>query len=67
MRVIKNPDIELVKDIERSLNGMKEQYGEYYCPCAFIRTPDTICMCKEFREQNYPGECHCGRFIKIDE
>ena len=24
------------------------------------------CMCKEFREQTEPGECHCGRFEKVE-
>lgn len=37
-----------------------------YCPCAIWRTPDTKCMCKEFREQTGPGECHCGRFEKVE-
>ena len=35
-----------------------------YCPCAVHKTPDTKCMCKEFREQTTPGPCHCGRFMK---
>lgn len=37
-----------------------------YCPCAIFRTADTKCMCKEFREQTEPGECHCGRFEKVE-
>lgn len=37
-----------------------------YCPCAVFKTPDTKCMCKEFREQIEPGMCHCGRFEKVD-
>ena len=36
-----------------------------YCPCAIFQTPDTKCMCKDFREQNEPGLCHCGRFEKV--
>lgn len=36
-----------------------------YCPCAIWQTEDTKCMCKEFREQTEPGECHCGRFEKV--
>lgn len=35
-----------------------------YCPCSLIRIPDTKCMCREFREQEHPGPCHCGRFEK---
>ena len=37
-----------------------------YCPCAIWQNPDTKCMCKEFREQTEPGECHCGRFLKVE-
>ena len=35
-----------------------------YCPCMVERTPDTKCMCKDFREQE-SGLCHCGRFEKV--
>lgn len=35
-----------------------------YCPCRLDQTPDTKCMCKEFREQTEPGTCHCGLYIK---
>ena len=38
-----------------------------YCPCAIWQIEDTKCMCKEFREHNEPGECHCGRFEKVEE
>ena len=36
-----------------------------YCPCAFERTDDTLCPCKDFREQDEPGECLCGRYMKV--
>lgn len=35
-----------------------------YCPCAIAKTPDTKCMCREFRERQKPGTCHCGLYIK---
>lgn len=38
-----------------------------YCPCMMERTPETKCMCKEFREQKEPGPCHCGRYLKVLE
>ena len=38
-----------------------------YCPCAVIHTPDTLCPCKDFREQNHPGLCLCGRFEKTED
>ena len=36
-----------------------------YCPCAILQNADTKCMCKDFREQTEPGQCHCGRFEKV--
>ena len=37
-----------------------------YCPCKLLKTPDTKCMCKEFREQE-EGFCHCGLYYKTKE
>lgn len=56
-----NDDKILVKEIKERL---KENDG--YCPCRIVHTPDTKCMCKEFREQQ-EGECHCGLYIKTKE
>ena len=36
-----------------------------YCPCRIEQTPDTKCMCKEFREQDSAGKCHCGLYVKV--
>lgn len=38
-----------------------------YCPCSIVKNADTKCMCKAFREQNEPGTCHCGLYIKEEE
>ena len=32
-----------------------------------VKNKDTICPCKQFREQTTIGECHCGRYVKIDD
>ena len=40
------------------------QKNDGYCPCMRTKTPDTKCMCKEFREQK-EGICHCGLYQKI--
>ncbi len=53
-----NNDTELVNMIRQKL---KESGG--YCPCRIDKTPDTKCICKEFREQE-SGECHCGLYVK---
>ena len=60
MKVILNPDNEIVKMVRQAL---KENDG--YCPCKLTHIPDNKCMCKEFREQA-EGECHCGLYIKIN-
>ena len=45
------------------LRALKNNQG--YCPCRLEKTPDTKCMCKEFREQEEPGLCHCGLYERI--
>ena len=62
MRVILNDDAVLVAAIRRSL---KKNGG--YCPCAVEKTDDMKCMCKEFRNQDSPGECQCGLYVKIQD
>lgn len=58
MAIRVSEDKELVEEIKTKLKG-----NGGYCPCRLERTPDTKCMCKEFREQE-SGECHCGLFVK---
>lgn len=61
MKVTTNSNKELVSKIRASL---KKNGG--YCPCRITKTPDTKCMCKEFREQievGKLGECHCGLYV----
>lgn len=58
MAIKQNPDKEYANEVRKKL---KENGG--YCPCRLEKTPDTKCMCKEFREQA-EGMCHCGLYIK---
>lgn len=58
MKILVSDNIELVNEIRKQL---KQNNG--YCPCKIQKSPDTKCMCKEFREQE-EGECHCGLYIK---
>lgn len=51
-------------EVDKSIRELVEQ-NDGYCPCAIEQTPDTLCMCKEFREQKEPGLCHCGRYGKV--
>ena len=55
-----------ITEVNPNIRILVEQ-NDGYCPCAVIKTEDTKCMCKEFKEQKEPGKCHCGRFIKIEE
>lgn len=65
MKVRQNPDREFAKSI---LTQLKENNG--YCPCAMVKTPDTKCRCKAFRdmiERGETGSCHCGLWIAEEE
>lgn len=66
MTIKTKSDKELVKEIRNKLKENKDKYGKQYCPCSLIHNDDTVCMCKEFREQT-EGECHCGLYVKIQD
>lgn len=55
-----NPDFIHRKEIEEAI---KENDG--YCCCAIDKNEDTKCICKDFREQDHFGFCHCGRYYKV--
>ena len=54
-----NPDKEHVKKIRAAL-----QKKNGHCPCSLIQSEDTLCPCKEFREQEEDGFCHCQLYKK---
>ena len=49
-----NPDKEFVKEMREKI---KENSG--YCPCLLDKNEDTICPCKDMRENQI---CHCGLY-----
>lgn len=57
-----------IREVEPSIKVLVDR-NDGYCPCAVVKTQDTRCVCKEFREQTTPGLCHCGRYEKawVDE
>ena len=58
-----NPDKNEVFEILQTIVA-----NEGYCPCQLVKTDDTRCMCKLFREETPEGEyCHCGLYFKIKE
>ena len=63
MKIIFNSDKKIVNAIRE---GLKKKDG--YCPCRIAKTEDTVCMCKEFREQiadpEFEGFCHCRLYYK---
>ncbi len=63
MKIRENEDKAMVAMIREGL----EQTGGY-CPCRRERSPDTLCMCREFREQvadpDFEGYCHCQLYFK---
>lgn len=54
-KVILNPDKNFVSELRSKI---KENDG--YCPCVLLKTDDTKCPCKVFRDTK---ECHCGLYI----
>lgn len=65
MKITTNPDKDYVRKIKAQI---KENNG--YCPCKVVKTADTKCMCKEFKEMIERGEsgsCHCGLYISEND
>ena len=61
IQIKQTEDKELLAEI---LKQLKE--NDHYCPCSLYKTPETKCMCKNFRDQverRESGECACGRYI----
>ena len=63
MKIRFNEDKEIVRQVQE---GLKAKGG--YCPCRLEKTPDTKCICKEFRDQTadptFEGYCHCMLYYK---
>jgi len=60
LKIVANYDLRAVAEAVAALKA-----NDGYCPCALERNEDTKCMCKEFRESQEEGVCHCGRYRKI--
>lgn len=58
--VIENPDKNHVNKIREKL---KERKG--HCPCTLFDDDSNICPCKEFREKQDEGYCHCKLFMRV--
>lgn len=62
LKIVLNPDKDKAAEVQQAV---KDNGG--YCPCQFVKNPDTKCMCKEFREQTTPGLCHCQLYLKCEK
>ena len=63
MKVIENPDKEIVAVIKE---GLLRNGG--YCPCRREKKEEYKCMCEEFKAQikdpEFEGYCHCMLYYK---
>lgn len=63
MQIRFNDDRKIVDAIRE---GLKKKEG--HCPCRLQMAEDTVCMCREFREQiadpDFEGYCHCRLYYK---
>ena len=59
LKITLNPDKEYVAEMRARLKD-----NNNFCPCRLEKNADTKCMCKEFRDMQEPGMCHCGLYIK---
>lgn len=70
-------EVKLIEYMEDKYSVFKNKDEEYFakisqkvkdngnhCPCSLQKTPDTLCMCKEFKLQDKEGFCHCKRYYK---
>ena len=62
LKIMINPNTEIFNEVSKKV---KENNG--YCPCRIVKNEDTKCICKEFREQQVEGECHCGMYVKVKQ
>lgn len=60
LKIIPNPDAEMYRQVSEAVIK-----NDNFCPCSLIKDETTKCLCKEFREQDTEGLCHCGKFLKI--
>lgn len=60
--VKQNPNEGLYQEVSQAI-----RINNNYCCCAIEKNADTMCMCKEFRDMEEGGLCHCGRFYKVED
>lgn len=59
-RYFTNPNEEEFYEVSAAIDA-----NDGYCCCAVECNEDTKCMCKDFRESEVSGFCHCRRYYKV--
>jgi ferredoxin-thioredoxin reductase catalytic subunit len=49
----------------RDLAHVKQETGDFYCPCQAERLPETVCVCRAVRQGlvDVMGGCFCGLIL----
>lgn len=57
---------EMKEDVLEGLIGKQKRFGDFYCPCRMLHTPEYQCPCKPTRggDVDRNGKCYCGFFWK---
>jgi ferredoxin-thioredoxin reductase catalytic subunit/DNA-directed RNA polymerase subunit RPC12/RpoP len=57
---------EMKEEIVEGLLGKRDRFGDFFCPCRMLHTPDYQCPCRPTRtgDVEAQGRCHCGLFWK---
>jgi ferredoxin-thioredoxin reductase catalytic subunit len=53
-------------EILHDIVHMKEDLGDFYCPCQTQKTPETVCICQPVRQGlvDLMGACFCGLVLR---
>lgn len=57
---------EMKEEVIQGLLGKRRRFGDFYCPCRMMHTPEYQCPCKPTRggDVERDGKCYCGFFWK---
>ncbi|MGD9962864.1 MAG: ferredoxin-thioredoxin reductase catalytic domain-containing protein [Thermoplasmata archaeon] len=57
---------ELKEEMIEGLLGKQKLFGDFYCPCRMMHTPEYQCPCKPTRggDVEKDGRCYCGFFLR---
>jgi ferredoxin-thioredoxin reductase catalytic subunit/DNA-directed RNA polymerase subunit RPC12/RpoP len=60
---------DMKEEILAGLLGKRRRFGDFYCPCRMLHTPEYQCPCRPTRTGDVEdqGRCHCGLFWKEDQ